>query len=38
MERWGLADLIPTTELLVSELVTNAMRYSRGEVTLRLVN
>jgi len=38
MERWGLADLIPTTELLVSELVTNAMRYSRGDVTLRLVN
>ena len=38
MERWGLTDLIPTTELLVSELVTNAMRYSRGDVTLRLVN
>jgi serine phosphatase RsbU (regulator of sigma subunit) len=38
MRRWGLDDLIPTTELLVSELVTNAMRYSRGEVTLRLVN
>jgi hypothetical protein len=38
MERWGLADLLPTTELLVSELVTNAMRYSRGDVTLRLVN
>ncbi len=38
MQRWGLADLIPTTELLVSELVTNAMRYSRGDVTLRLVN
>ncbi|HLJ99912.1 MAG TPA: ATP-binding SpoIIE family protein phosphatase, partial [Streptosporangiaceae bacterium] len=38
MSRWGLDDLLPTTELLVSELVTNAMRYSRGEVTLRLVN
>src|SRR6266568_2389739 len=38
MKRWGLEDLIPTTELLVSELVTNAVRYSRGEVTLRLVN
>jgi hypothetical protein len=36
--RWGLEELIPTTELLVSELVTNAVRYSRGEVTLRLVN
>ena len=38
LERWKLADMIPTTELLVSELVTNAVRYSRGEVTLRLVN
>jgi anti-sigma regulatory factor (Ser/Thr protein kinase) len=38
LQRWGLDDLIPTTELLVSELVTNAIRYSRGEVTLRLVN
>ena len=38
MKRWDLEDMIPTTELLVSELVTNAVRYSRGEVTLRLVN
>jgi hypothetical protein len=38
MKRWGLEDLVPTTELLVSELVTNAVRYSRGDVTLRLVN
>jgi hypothetical protein len=38
MRRWELEELIPTTELLVSELVTNAVRYSRGEVTLRLVN
>jgi GAF domain-containing protein len=38
MKRWDLEDLIPTTELLVSELVTNAVRYSRGDVTLRLVN
>jgi len=38
MKRWDLEDLIPTTELLVSELVTNAVRYSRGEFTLRLVN
>jgi two-component sensor histidine kinase len=30
--------MIPTTELLVSELVTNAVKYSRNEVTLRLVN
>ncbi len=38
MKRWELEDLIPTTELLVSELVTNAVRYSRGDITLRLVN
>ena len=38
MERWGLEDMIPVTELLVSELVTNALRYSaKGAVTLRLV-
>jgi GAF domain-containing protein/anti-sigma regulatory factor (Ser/Thr protein kinase) len=38
MKRWDLEDMIPTTELLVSELVTNAVKYSRNEVTLRLVN
>jgi len=37
MERWGLADLLPVTELLVSELVTNALRYAKGEIGLRLV-
>src|ERR1700760_1135421 len=37
MERWGLEDMIPLTELLVSELVTNALRYSPGAVTLRIV-
>ena len=35
--RWGLDELLPTTELLVSELVTNAIRYATGEVTIRLV-
>jgi anti-sigma regulatory factor (Ser/Thr protein kinase) len=35
--RWGLEELIPTTELLVSELVTNALRYSPGKITLRIV-
>ncbi len=38
MKRWDLQDMLPTTELLVSELVTNAVRYSHGDVTLRLVN
>jgi serine phosphatase RsbU (regulator of sigma subunit) len=37
LERWKLDELVPTTELLVSELVTNAIRYAVGEVTLRLV-
>ena len=38
MKRWELEDMLPTTELLVSQLVTNAVRYSQGDVTLRLVN
>ncbi|WP_042405967.1 SpoIIE family protein phosphatase [Streptacidiphilus carbonis] len=34
---WGLHDLVDTTELIVSELVTNAIRYGQGAVTLRLI-
>lgn len=34
---WNLDDLIPTTELVVSELVTNALRYSDGPIGLRLI-
>ncbi|HEY2504896.1 MAG TPA: ATP-binding SpoIIE family protein phosphatase [Streptosporangiaceae bacterium] len=37
LRRWGLADQIPTAELLVSELVTNAVRYAQGKIGLRLV-
>jgi serine phosphatase RsbU (regulator of sigma subunit)/anti-sigma regulatory factor (Ser/Thr protein kinase) len=37
MKRWGLTDLVPTAELLVSELVTNAVRYAQGKIELRLV-
>jgi serine phosphatase RsbU (regulator of sigma subunit)/anti-sigma regulatory factor (Ser/Thr protein kinase) len=37
LRRWGLDDLIPVTELLVSELVTNAVRYAQGPIGLRLV-
>jgi anti-sigma regulatory factor (Ser/Thr protein kinase) len=37
LRRWGLATLIPTAELLVSELVTNAVRYAQGKLMLRLV-
>jgi serine phosphatase RsbU (regulator of sigma subunit)/anti-sigma regulatory factor (Ser/Thr protein kinase) len=37
MEKWGLGDCAYTTELLVSELVTNALAYATGEVSLRLI-
>ncbi|MER6350201.1 SpoIIE family protein phosphatase [Streptomyces sp. NPDC001595] len=34
---WGLEELVFTTELIVSELVTNAYRYAGGPVQLRLI-
>lgn len=34
---WGLEGLVDTTELLVSELVTNALRYGEGEIRIRLL-
>ncbi|MBM9507778.1 SpoIIE family protein phosphatase [Actinacidiphila acididurans] len=34
---WGLDGLVDTTELLVSELVTNALRHGYGEIRLRLL-
>ncbi|MER7537550.1 SpoIIE family protein phosphatase [Streptomyces sp. NPDC097704] len=34
---WGLEDLSFTTELAVSELVTNAIRYGRSPIQLRLI-
>ncbi|MFF9473382.1 SpoIIE family protein phosphatase [Streptomyces roseolus] len=34
---WHLDELVFTTELVVSELVTNAMRYATGPVGLRLI-
>ena len=37
LESWGLEGLVDTTELLVSELVTNALRYGEGEIRLRLL-
>ncbi|WP_425086138.1 SpoIIE family protein phosphatase [Streptomyces hainanensis] len=37
LSRWGLTDLTMTAELLVSELVTNAIRYASGPVRLRLI-
>ncbi|MGW7367519.1 SpoIIE family protein phosphatase [Streptomyces sp. NPDC054841] len=38
LTEWGLDEMIFTTELIVSELVTNAYRYAGGPVTLRLIN
>ncbi|MEU9078643.1 SpoIIE family protein phosphatase [Kitasatospora sp. NPDC048538] len=35
---WGLEELDTTTLLLVSELVTNAIRYAGGKVQLRLIH
>ncbi|MET7861067.1 SpoIIE family protein phosphatase [Streptomyces sp. NPDC005318] len=35
---WGLEPLTFTTELMVSELVTNAIRYAHGPIALRLIH
>ncbi|MCS0603122.1 SpoIIE family protein phosphatase [Streptomyces sp. LP11] len=37
VEEWGLPELAVTTELLVSELVTNAIRYATPPIRLRLL-
>ncbi|WP_374984364.1 SpoIIE family protein phosphatase [Streptomyces fradiae] len=37
LTQWGLHDLVFTTELIVSELVTNAYRYASGPLRLRLI-
>ncbi|MGW0633346.1 SpoIIE family protein phosphatase [Streptomyces sp. NPDC002758] len=34
---WGLEHLVTTTELIVSELLTNAIHYSAGPIRLRLI-
>ncbi|GLY74420.1 hypothetical protein Airi01_026870 [Actinoallomurus iriomotensis] len=34
---WGLTELADTVELLVSELVTNAVRHGAGDIGLRLI-
>ncbi|MEZ0094917.1 ABC-type branched-subunit amino acid transport system ATPase component [Streptacidiphilus sp. EB129] len=35
---WGLDDLVFTTELILSELITNAIRYATGPIHVRLVH
>ncbi len=37
VEEWGLGELAMTTELIVSELVTNAIRYAALPIRLRLL-
>ncbi|MFF3561442.1 SpoIIE family protein phosphatase [Streptomyces sp. NPDC002574] len=37
LTEWSLPDLCFTTTLIVSELVTNAVRYSSGPIRLRLI-
>ncbi|MEU0933751.1 SpoIIE family protein phosphatase [Embleya sp. NPDC005971] len=37
LAEWGLDDIAFTTELVVSELVTNAIRYASGPIRLRLI-
>ncbi|WP_328378475.1 SpoIIE family protein phosphatase [Streptomyces sp. NBC_00440] len=37
LERWGLEEMSDAVELLVSEVVTNAVRYAERPVTLRLL-
>ncbi|MEV6057200.1 SpoIIE family protein phosphatase [Streptomyces sp. NPDC052107] len=37
LARWGLDRMVPSTELIVSELVTNAVRHATGPIRLRLI-
>ncbi|MGW3204870.1 SpoIIE family protein phosphatase [Streptomyces sp. NPDC001135] len=37
LAEWGLEELAFTTELVVSELVTNAIRHAEGPIRLRLI-
>ncbi|MFD4690025.1 SpoIIE family protein phosphatase [Streptomyces sp. NPDC058463] len=37
LEAWGLGDATFTTELILSELVTNAIRYGESPISLRLL-
>jgi anti-sigma regulatory factor (Ser/Thr protein kinase) len=37
LSTWGLDELAFSTELVVSELVTNAVRYAQGPLQLRLI-
>ncbi|MFE1454503.1 SpoIIE family protein phosphatase [Streptomyces sp. NPDC058735] len=38
LQRWGLSDAVFVTELVVSELVTNAIRHAQPPIQLRLIH
>ncbi|MFE5857563.1 SpoIIE family protein phosphatase [Streptomyces sp. NPDC056500] len=38
LESWGLDDIAFTTELILSELITNAIRYAAQPITVRLIH
>ncbi|MET9391988.1 SpoIIE family protein phosphatase [Streptomyces sp. NPDC006624] len=38
LQRWGLSEAVFVTELVVSELVTNAIRHARPPIQLRLIH
>ncbi|MET8331211.1 SpoIIE family protein phosphatase [Streptomyces sp. NPDC005181] len=38
LDTWGLQDMAYVTELMVSELVTNAIRYGKPPIRLRLIH
>jgi anti-sigma regulatory factor (Ser/Thr protein kinase) len=37
LEAWGLDDIIFATEIIVSELVTNAIRHAQPPIQLRMI-
>ncbi len=37
LAEWGLEELVDTTELILSELITNAMRHGTGPINVRLL-
>lgn len=38
LAEWGLEQLAFATELIISELVTNAIRHARGPIAMRLIH
>ncbi|MGP3980880.1 SpoIIE family protein phosphatase [Streptomyces sp. KR80] len=37
LAEWGLDEMVFTTELVISELITNAIRYATGPIRVRLI-